>query len=198
MKELLTNFRKDFKLAMKELEKKYGFDIELGNITYAHDEKSFTGKIEAVKVEEGKTREQADFEKNAHLYGFKPEDYKKEYIVKGVTYQLIGFNRKARKNPFLIRDIATNSEYTCPLGFLNNAENSDITDEERETKEKEDFSFYSFKFGFKPEDYKKEYNINGTVYQHIGFKPRATKNSIIIKDKSTGKTYSCSKEALGY
>lgn len=77
MKEMLKSFREDFNNVMKELQSKYGFDIQLENITYASDGKSFSGKIEAIKVEEGKTREQVEFEDNAKLYGFEPSDRNK-------------------------------------------------------------------------------------------------------------------------
>lgn len=34
MKELLNNFRKDFTEAVKEIEKKYGFELQLERISY--------------------------------------------------------------------------------------------------------------------------------------------------------------------
>ena len=71
-----------------------------------------------------------------------------------------------------------------------------MTEEEKEEQQKKDFSFYAFRFGFKPTDYNKEYTIKGTVYQLVGFKPRATKNPIVIKNKLTGEEYVCSKEFL--
>lgn len=71
-----------------------------------------------------------------------------------------------------------------------------MTEEEKEEQQKKDYSFYAFRFGFKPTDYNKEYTIKGTVYQLIGFKPRATKKPIIIREKATGNHYTCAKEFL--
>lgn len=46
-------------------------------------------------------------------------------------------------------------------------------------------------FGFKKEDYKKEVRIPGesTIYQFIGFKPRARKNTCIIRNPETETNY---------
>jgi len=53
-------------------------------------------------------------------------------------------------------------------------------------------------YSLKPEDYLKEVHIHGDsrVYIITGVKPKARKNSIIIKDKKTGKEYVCPPSAL--
>lgn len=53
------------------------------------------------------------------------------------------------------------------------------------------FEEYCNIFGFKKEDYKKEVRIPGetTIYQFIGFKPKARKNTCIIRNPETETNY---------
>lgn len=198
MKDTLNNFRKDFEETVKELEKKYGFEVKLGSITYNPDGSSFEGKVSAIKIQDGKTGEQIKFEKEADKYGFKSDDYKKEYVVDNKKYLLVGFNSKARKNKYIIEDAVTGAKYNCDSGYLGlgkltKADNDDgIIEEER----RKDFEFYAFRYGFKPSDYRKEFSKKGKTYQLIGFKPRAKKNTCIIVDTETKKEYVCSKEFI--
>lgn len=201
MKKLLTDFRKDFQLAVKELEEKYGFEIQLGNITYSPDETSFEGKVHALKVEEGKTGEQVKFEKECAKHGFKPTDYKKEYIVDNTKYLLVGFKPKATVNKYIIEDATTGEKYNCSSGFLGigklTYQEVDVRNvQDEEEQKRKDFEFDAFRFGFKPEDYKKEFTKNGKTYQLIGFKPRARKNVCIILDVETNTEYVCPKEFI--
>ena len=43
-------------------------------------------------------------------------------------------------------------------------------------------------YGFKPEDYRRSFTIDGKVYKLIGFKPKARKNVCFIEN-SNGKVY---------
>lgn len=195
MKDTLNNFRKDFEEIAKSLERKYGFEIKLGNISYSSDGTSFEGKIHAVKVEEGKTGEQVKFEKECIRYGFKVNDYKKEYIVDNKKYLLVGFNTKATKNKYIIQDAKTGTKYNCDSGYLRLGKLTMSSNDEEDIKRKE-FEFNAFMFGFKPSDYKKEFIKDGKTYQLIGFKPKARKNTCIIMDMETNKQYVCPKEFI--
>lgn len=205
MKKLLTDFRKDFEEVTKDLERKYGFEIKLGNISYSSDGASFEGKIHAIKVEEGKTGEQIKFEKECESYGFTPQDYKKEYIVDNKKYLLVGFKPKATVNKYIIEDAQTGEKYNCNSGFLGigkltykdvdvrtvqdvQKDKDKINDEKRK-----DFEDKAPIYGFKPEDYKKEFSKDGKIYQLVGFNTRARKNVCIIIDVETNKEYACPK-----
>lgn len=197
MKELLNNFRKDFAEAVKEIEKKYGFELQLERISYNPDGSSFEGKISAIRVKDGKSGEQVKFEEDAPRYGFKPEDYKKEYIVDGKKYLLVGFNPKARRNKYIIEDASTGTKYNCDKDYLGMGRLTlNASDDEIEEQRKKDFEFNAFMFGFKPSDYRKEFSKNGKTYQLIGFKPRARKNSYVIVDVETNKEYICTREFI--
>lgn len=195
MKDILNNFRKDFENTVKELERKYGFEVKLGSITYNPGGTSFEGKISAIKIQDGKTGEQIKFEKEAEIYGFKPEDYKKEYVVDNKKYLLVGFNAKATKNKYIIQDVVTGTKYNCDSGYLGLGKLTMSSTDEEDRKRKE-FEFNAFMFGFKPSDYKKEFTKEGKTYQLIGFKPKARKNTCIIMDMETNKQYVCPKEFI--
>lgn len=97
-KEQFKNFREDFQKALKELEQKYNVSIAGGNISYTDTE--FTMKT-TVKFNEvnGKSHDQAEFEKYCFMFGFKPEDYGRKAVNLGEEYTLIGFYPKKRKQP---------------------------------------------------------------------------------------------------
>ena len=117
-------FRVDLREAVKGVEEKYNIKINDRNISY--DETSFTLKLEAKKNEMFTEEfEINEFKTAARLYGFKPEDYKRNFEVndrgKMVIYELVGFNPKATKNTCKIRDIQTGRRYACPPRFIKNA-----------------------------------------------------------------------------
>lgn len=55
----------------------------------------------------------AIFEQQCAGYGFKPDDYKREFSANGRDFQLIGFNRKAPKNNCIIYCIDDKKECKC-------------------------------------------------------------------------------------
>jgi hypothetical protein len=109
----IKSFRTDFAEAVKYLESKYGVKISLGNITYTTTD--FTTKL---IVQNGATNEDAEkiaFEKDVLYftnYGLTKNDYNKEFIVQGKKYYLVGFKKRARKKPFVIKDV-TGTKYVC-------------------------------------------------------------------------------------
>lgn len=63
--------------------------------------------------------------------------------------------------------------------------------ENGESAEEMDFKANCEKYGFSPEDYQKEFSLNGKTYYLVGFNPRARKNHCIIKDEK-GSQFVCS------
>lgn len=100
---MLKEFRADFKETVKMLEEKYGIAITVNNISYSRD--CFHFKTECCEIKKGENKEEADFKKYCRLYDFTEKDYNRGLTTtKGKHYTLIGFNPKAPKYPFLIKD----------------------------------------------------------------------------------------------
>lgn len=112
-------FRNDFFEAVKDLEKKYGVKISMGNISY--DEFSFTTKLTVVNGASEQDAEKAKFNSDVVIYsayGVTSDDYRKAFKLRdGKTYYLVGFKTRARKNPCIIED-EKGTKYTCSLQAL--------------------------------------------------------------------------------
>lgn len=115
-KQQFKDFRSDVEKALEEVSKKYNVNIKAGNITYSNI--SFNLKLEVTKKEvNGKSFEQAEFEKYAILYGFKPSDYNKQFAYGGKKYVFIGFKPKSHKYPILAK--CTNGKtYKFPIEIV--------------------------------------------------------------------------------
>ena len=108
-------FREDTKNALREVEKKYGLTMELGNIGYSDMEFKFS--VTALKIgEQDIDSDQARFNYDCKAFGLKPEDYKAIVVINGKTFELIGFNPNGRKNVCKIRSIYDRENiYVCSL-----------------------------------------------------------------------------------
>lgn len=101
-KQQFAEFRKDVEKALEEVAKKHNVNITAGKINYS--DISFDLKLEVKKVEvNGKSFEQAEFEKVCTLYGFTNEDYAKKAIYQGKEFSLVGFNLRKRKSPVMVK-----------------------------------------------------------------------------------------------
>ena len=61
--------------------------------------------------------------------------------------------------------------------------------------EQVEFEKYCVLYGFKPEDYKKKFNMNGKTFTLTGFKPRAKKMPVIAISQD-GKGYKFGEETV--
>ena len=103
-KEELRLYRFEIEQALKEVADKHNVNIHAGNITYT--DSSFKLTLEVNKKEvAGKPFEQAQFEKYCLMFGFKPEDYGKQFVSNGKMFTITGFNLKAHKMPVLAKSI---------------------------------------------------------------------------------------------
>lgn len=93
--EMLYSFRKDFEIAVKQLNDKYGLCIELGRISFCED--SFTGKISArlASVSPYKDYEVA-FRSMRDLYDIPEDALGNAYSMSGRAYKFVGFDQRAR------------------------------------------------------------------------------------------------------
>jgi 16S rRNA U516 pseudouridylate synthase RsuA-like enzyme len=99
-KKEFDSFRKETEQVLQVIAQKYNANITAGKIKYTND--SFNLDLQVTKKEiDGKSFEQAEFEKYCMLYGFKPEDYNKQFESKGHRYTLTGFKVSARTMPIL-------------------------------------------------------------------------------------------------
>ena len=99
-KEEFKAFRIELEQVTEGLAKKFNVNIKAGKIKYSTD--NFNLDLQVTKKEvNGLSFEQAEFEKCCFLYGFKPEDYNKQFESKGHMYTLVGFKSSARTMPVL-------------------------------------------------------------------------------------------------
>ena len=85
-----------------------GFDIDVGNASY--DDTQVTFKVQ-IKETGAPSVEELDLEEYAGLYDL---DTSKIATVKGDKYSLVGFNSRARKQPFIIQKLGiggSNNKY---------------------------------------------------------------------------------------
>jgi hypothetical protein len=83
------------------------YEITVGNATYNDDEVTFKLNI---KIKGAKSQSQKDLE----LYGvqFDNLDITKIARMNGKPYSLVGYRRRARKNPYLIQELDNGKQYT--------------------------------------------------------------------------------------
>lgn len=120
-KTMLNNFRKDFAEAVKELESKYNVTIHMGNISYS--ENSFDAKVNVKENLDEKAAEELaknDFTRYCSLFGFKPDDYGKEFIAQNKKFKFVGFNPRCPKNACKIVD-ENGGVYKAPVETVKNA-----------------------------------------------------------------------------
>ena len=83
-----------------------------GRIVYQPDGLSAKITVEAEALSpDGQGSKEKAFLRYADIYGLKPEHLHKEFTLSGKRYQLIGFDEKRRKRPFLIKDLANQKTY---------------------------------------------------------------------------------------
>ena len=104
-------FKDDVRKTVNQLADKY--DIEVEEIfSKTSEDTSFTITFKGYpKPEGGKTLEQVSFETYCRDFGFSPNDYGAEYISNGKVMKFIGFNPRARKYPYLVRDLSDGKTY---------------------------------------------------------------------------------------
>jgi len=101
-KKEFESFRIETEQAMKTIAEKYGVNIHAGKINY--DSNSFTLDLKVSKKKvNGKSFEQAEFEKNCIYFGLKPEDYNKSFMSNGRKFNICGIKTSARKMPILAK-----------------------------------------------------------------------------------------------
>lgn len=96
-KEFFNDFRKDVEEALNHVAHNYGVNIKAGTIKYTQEEFTLVLEVARILGDGEMPIEQQDFERHCEQYGFTPNDYLREFDWNGDTFQLVGFNVKARK-----------------------------------------------------------------------------------------------------
>lgn len=103
LKAIRESMEKALTRANDLLENKVTFTV--GNCTYNGGEATF--KVE-VLLDGAETKEQKDLTQMASLYGIDTSIIKS---TQGMSLSLTGYNRKARKMPWIVQDLLTSKTY---------------------------------------------------------------------------------------
>ncbi len=101
-KKEFENFRTETEEALKEIAEKYNVTITAGKIKYSEAEFALTIDVKKKEVN-GKSFEQAEFEKYCFLYHLKPEDYLKSFKTSGKNFVITGFKPNRPKFPIIAK-----------------------------------------------------------------------------------------------
>lgn len=104
-------FRNDVNAALKQVATKHGVEIECGKISYTNFD--FTMQLKVVKSDGHVDGKRGIFEQECILFGFKPEDYNREFNANGKSFKLVGFNHKSPKNNCSIYCADDGKTYKC-------------------------------------------------------------------------------------
>lgn len=104
-------FREDVEKALEDVAKKYEVEITSGNISYSGVE--FTLQLKCISNEGGTNGKKLLFEQQCSIYGFKKEDYEREFILDKKRFKLVGFNPSSPKNNCQIVCLANGATYKC-------------------------------------------------------------------------------------
>ena len=118
-------FRSDVEAALEDVGEKYDVSIEAGSISYSDIEFKMGLKMKKKNVD-GKSFEQAAFEKHCKMFGFKPADYRREFKERATrgtgteVWKLVGFNPNAPKYPMIVEN-SQGKQYRMTLDAVKGA-----------------------------------------------------------------------------
>lgn len=112
-------FKKDVDVALKEVAEKHGVSIDCGSITYSQFD--FTMQLKVSKNDGNTDGKRMLFERDCVFYGFKKEDYEREFTSNGKRFKLVGFNTRSPKNCCSIYCITDGKQYKCSAEMVQRA-----------------------------------------------------------------------------
>jgi len=104
---------------LEELGKELGVSIKTGNGTYKKQEVTFKLKV-SILDESGESKQGfEDFIRYALSFGFNKEDFGKDFtskgrISKGRQFKIVGWDRRKRKYPVVVKEIHTGELWYFP------------------------------------------------------------------------------------
>lgn len=101
-KNAVLALQNDIVAALQTVAAKHGVAIKAGNGTFSGTNATLKLEI-SVKDANGAvvTKEAQMFKSAAILYGFKPEDLGRTFVVRGKTFTIVGLDRKSHTYPLL-------------------------------------------------------------------------------------------------
>jgi len=119
-KNTLKDFRKDFAIAVKSLEEKYGVCIEIPNIRFSQDE--FNTKMSVKNINENgekitDTMKEEVFELYAASMGIKGS-FNFVFVHKGETLQVVGINPRRPKNSMELISLTSGKKCKSSVEFV--------------------------------------------------------------------------------
>jgi len=126
-RDTFERFRDDVKIALADVEAKYGVVITPKSIRYS--DLSFDIKLECVRV--GYDKEKDDFRRFCVSYGFVADDYKRPFKSKEGMFEFVGFSTNARKRPCIIRSLTNGQTYTTTIEYMRFALGKESNDVKR-------------------------------------------------------------------
>jgi hypothetical protein len=113
----LRTFRDDFDVAVKGLKKKYGVEVELGNISFSPS--AFRSKIEVTRsVSSDGSKidiELEKFKKDARSIGVNEGLYGKKFSFSGRKFKVTGLKPRSPKFPIIAEEVSTGKSYKLPM-----------------------------------------------------------------------------------
>lgn len=103
---------------------KYGITMELGNARFSDHECNFKFKLNTIATDGTpvETKEAAAFARHAPLLGFDQWRVGDTIRLSGKTFNITGFNTRARKSPISIKEHLTGKLYKISVAMLKSAE----------------------------------------------------------------------------
>jgi hypothetical protein len=116
----LLAIRKAFKNSVKDLEKEFGIELNIGNISYNNNSFSTKLKGTVTTTDDGNSisAEEVEFGNLCFRYGLTKDDYKKKIIFNGKTFILTGFKPRSTKYPIIATNISNGTSYKLPKRAL--------------------------------------------------------------------------------
>lgn len=113
------SFRTDVEKALQEVAEKHGVTIDCGKIGYTNFD--FNMQLKVTKNDSNTDGKKERFASECVLYGFKPDDYEREFTANGKKFQLVGFNLKSPKNCCSIYCVSDERTYKCGKEMIQRA-----------------------------------------------------------------------------
>jgi len=101
---------------LASLEEYFGVTVNLGNIRYSDD--SLSVKLELRVGGDPEEHARKDWEKNCAFYGFKAEDFGREFTYALDTYKVVGINPRSRKFPLVAERVKNGKQYKMPVSVV--------------------------------------------------------------------------------
>ena len=105
---------------LNEYMKQYGYEESGTGTTYSVDGSKISFKFDFATTNKELKEESMknDFKINCFRYGFNASDYNALIVDKDTRMRLVGFNRRASKNPCILIEEGSGKEFVAPVDYV--------------------------------------------------------------------------------